>query len=311
MLMLRSTLSTLLRRLRRPARSPAAGPLPAGGELAPGMCFGGLRIERLLARGAGGALYLAVDQANGTPLAVKAVALARQQGDRANDDWLREARNAMRLRHPGIVTVHGVATLPGLGCIVMELLPGTDLSCYSGAGRLLPEPLALEIAARVAEALAYAHQQGFVHRDVKPANVMFDPASGIVKLTDFGLARAPDAQATRSGLLLGSPAYMAPELLAGARADARSDLYALGVLLFELLSGRLPYESASIGALLQAMARASPHTLRSLRPDLAPHQAAALDAVLALVLAREPAQRWADGTAWARTLRELRLGGAG
>ncbi len=247
-------------------------------------------------------MYLAIDEASATPLAVKTVPRAAG-GD---DAVLREARNAARLRHPGIVTVHGVAELPGLGCIVMELLPGTDLTRYTRTGHLLPEPLALDIAARVADALAYAHQQGFVHRDVKPANVMFDPASDTVKLTDFGLARAPDAEATRSGLLLGSPAYMAPELLAGARADARSDLYALGVLLFELLTGHLPFEGASLGALLRAMATEVPRTVQGLRPDLGPDQAAAFDAVLAPALARAPQDRIADGAAWGRALRELR-----
>ena len=279
-----------------------------GGELAPGSRFGGLRIERRLARGAAGALYLAIDEASATPLAVKAVPLhvhGGTAGEAAKDAVLHEARHGLRLRHPGIVAVYGVAELPGLGCIVMELLAGTDLTRYTRAGHLLPEPLALDIAARVADALAYAHQQGIVHRDVKPANVMFDPASGIVKITDFGLARARNAEATRSGLLLGSPAYMAPELLAGARADARSDLYALGVLLFELLTGHLPFEGTSMGALLRAMAREAPHTVQGLRPDLPLPQAAALDAVLAPVLARAAGERLADGAGWARSLREL------
>ena len=300
--MLHSSLSALLRRLRD-LRGPGVQPgASTSGELARGTRVGGLRIERLLARGAAGALYLAIDEASATPLAVK----TEPRAAGGDDAMLREARNATRLRHPGIVTVHGVAELPGLGCIVMELLPGTDLTRYTRPGHLLPEPLALDIAARVADALAYAHQQGFVHRDVKPANVMFDPASDAVKLTDFGLARAPDAEATRSGLLLGSPAYMAPELLAGARADARSDLYALGVLLFELLTGHLPFEGASLGALLRAMATEVPRTVQGLRPDLGPDQAAAFDAVLAPVLARAPGDRIADGAAWARALRELR-----
>jgi serine/threonine-protein kinase len=303
--MLRSPLFALLRRLR----GAAPQPIPAqGGELVPGTRFGGLRVERRLARGATGALYLAIDEASATPLAVKAIPLrfsGSTPGAVPDDAVLREARHALRLRHPGIVTVLGVGELPGLGCIVMELLAGTDLTRYTRAGHLLPEPLALDIAARVADALAYAHQQGIVHRDVKPANVMFDPASGIVKITDFGLARAGDAEATRSGLLLGSPAYMAPELLAGGRADARSDLYALGVLLFELLTGHLPFEGGSMGALLRAMASEAPRTVQGLRPDLPPAQAAALDAVLAPALARAPGERVAVGTHWARSLRDL------
>ncbi|MEO7853912.1 MAG: serine/threonine-protein kinase [Rubrivivax sp.] len=278
------------------------------GQLSAGDRFVGLRIERVLARGAAGTLYLAIDEANDTPLVVKALPLtaAGRGGDATSREaFEQEARTAMALHHVGIVTVYGVACLPGLGCIVMELLPGTDLGRYNPPGHLLPEALALDIAARVAEALAYAHRQGVVHRDVKPANVMFDAASGSVKLTDFGIARASDAEATRSGMLLGSPAYMAPELLAGASADARSDLYALGVLLFELLTGRLPYEGASMGALLRAMADGTPQSVAGLRPDLDPEAAAAVDAALAQVWQRTPADRVGDGMGWAQTLRSL------
>jgi serine/threonine protein kinase len=295
----------------RPPASPTAGPGAAAANdlLPPGTRFAGLRIERALARGAAGTLYLAIEEASDTPLAVKALRLgatAPGDGGQARDAFEREARTAMALRHPAIVTVHGVATLSGLGCIVMELLPGTDLARYTQPGHLLPEALVLDLVARLAEALAHAHRQGVVHRDVKPANVMFDPASGSVKLTDFGLSRSADAEATRSGLLLGSPVYMAPELLGGARADAASDLYALGVLLFELLTGRLPFEGASMGALLRAMASRAPQTVRALRPDLPAAQADALDVALAAVLTRTPLDRQHDGDAWADALRRVR-----
>ncbi len=276
--------------------------------LAVGTRLGGVRIERLLTSGAMGALYLAFDEADGAPLAVKAVVLG-QPGDPAlagaQGRFQHETLSAIRLRHPGIVLTHGAVLQGGMGFVAMELLTGTNLSRYTRPSRLLPEPLALSIAARVAEALAFAHRAGVVHRDVKPANVMFDPATDSVKLTDFGLARAVDAEATRSGVLLGSPAYMAPEMLAGARADAAGDLYSLGVLLFELLTGRLPFEADTMGALLRAMATQAPQTVRMLRPELPAAQTAALDAVLALVLARSPAERQRDGDAWASALRAV------
>lgn len=288
---------------RPPVQPP--GPLAPDafdpGPLTPGQRFGGVHIERLLARGSTAHLYLATAEDTGVPLAVKATPLLNE----TRAAFEQQARQAMALTHPGIVKVYGVASGPGLGCTVMELLPGADLSRYTRAGRLLPERLALEIAARVAEALAHAHRQGMVHRDVKPANVMFDSASLRVVLTDFGLARAHDAEATRSGLLLGSPAYMAPELLAGARADAGSDLYALGVLLYELLTGRLPYEGDSMGALLRAVAAGRPRSVGSVRADLAAPAVAALDAALAQVWHPVAAERCADGNTWAATLRTL------
>ena len=278
------------------------------GLLTAGTRLGGVRIDRLLTRSAMGSLYLAFDEADGAPLAVKAVVLG-QPGDPAlagaQGRFQHETLSAIRLRHPGIVVTHGAVLEGGMGYVAMELLTGSDLGRYTRPTRLLPEALALDIAARLAQALAYAHRAGVVHRDVKPANVMFDPATNSVKLTDFGLARAVDAEATRSGVLLGSPAYMAPEMLAGARADAAGDLYSLGVLLFELLTGRLPFEADTMGALLRAMATQAPQTVRMLRPDLPAAQATALDAVLAPVLTRSPAERQRDGDAWASALRAV------
>jgi eukaryotic-like serine/threonine-protein kinase len=296
--------------IHSPQRPTLLAPPPRPEALPAGTLLGDARIERLVARGSGAALYAAVDAATATPLAVKVLCPpagegAAQASAEAYARFLQEGEHAMRLLHPGIVRVYGGGCIQGLAFIVMELLPGADLTRYTRAPRLLPEPLALEIAARLAEALAYAHREGVVHRDVKPANVMFDPATGIVKLTDFGLARSVDAEATRSGVLLGSPAYMAPELLAGARADARSDFYALGVLLFELLTGRLPFVGDSMGALLRAMATQPPQTVHAARPDLPAALAAAIDGVLAEVLAREPHERHSDGEAWARALRDI------
>ena len=278
------------------------------GLLAAGTRLGGVRIERLLTRSAMSALYLAFDEADGAPLAVKAVVLG-QPGDPAlagaQGRFQHETLSAIRLRHSGIVVTHGAVLEGGMGYVAMELLTGSNLGRYTRPTRLLPEALALDIAARVAQALAFAHRAGVVHRDVKPANVMFDPAIDSVKLTDFGLARAVDAEASRSGVLLGSPAYMAPEMLAGARADAAGDLYSLGVLLFELLTGRLPFEADTIGALLRAMTTQAPQTVRMLRPDLPTAQSAALDAVLGPVLTRSPAERQRDGDAWASALRNV------
>jgi len=291
-----------------PRRSDTrAAPLRAD-ALARGTRLHGIRIERTIARGASAVVYAGVHEASGVAVAVKVLcpplSVDNLQADNeASNRFLRDAERASRLAHAGIVRLFGGGSERGLTFAIMELQSGTTLTRYTQASHLLPEPLALGLCARLAEALAYAHRGGVVHRDVKPANVMFDPATDTVKLTDFGLARSVDAEATRSGLLLGSPAYMAPELLAGARADARSDLYALGVLLYELLTAHLPFSGDSMGALLRAIATQAPRTVRALRPDLPAAVAMALDNVLEPVLARSRLDRLADGEAWANALR--------
>jgi serine/threonine protein kinase len=259
-------------------------PLPAG-ALVPGTLVGGYRIERLIGRGAMGAVYLAVDPRNDTPVALKTLALAQEFDDAdyaaARQRFLQEAATASRLQHPDIVALYGAGDDRGIAFLAMEALAGADLSRYTRPSRLLPEPVVLRIVARVAEALAYAHQQGVVHRDVKPANVMVDLPTHQVKVTDFGIARCTDAARTRTGLTIGTPAFMAPEQLAGDAPDAASDLYALGVMLFQLLTGRLPYEGDSLGRLLKAIATEPPLALHALRPLLPAELAPLMDSLLA------------------------------
>jgi eukaryotic-like serine/threonine-protein kinase len=278
-----------------PALRPQA--LPAGTRL------GALRIEQALASGASATLYRATDTAGGGEVAVKVLCAAADDAQ-ARQRFLQEGEHASRLAHPHIVRIHGGGQASGIAFLSMELLPGLELGHWLAPDQLLQAPLVLEIAAQLAEALAHAHRQGVVHRDVKPANVIFDPATRRAVLTDFGLSRAPDAQATRSGLMLGSPAYMAPELLAGAPADARSDLYALGVLTYELLAGRPPFKAASLGALLRAVATEAPPALAGLRPSLGA-SAPALDALLAPLLAKAADERAHDGQRWAAQARAL------
>jgi eukaryotic-like serine/threonine-protein kinase len=160
----------------------------------------------------------------------------------------------------------------------------------------------LDLGARIASALHHAHGAGVVHRDVKPANVMVDWARGTLKLADFGLARLADAERTRTGLVLGSPAYMAPEQLAGETATPASDLYALGVVLFQLLAGRLPHDDTSLGELLRQVAGVPAPDLRTVRPDLP----APLALLVGALLAKRPAERPADAEAAAARLQAIR-----
>lgn len=276
---------------------------PRAAALAPGAMFAGVRIERLLARGSSASLYVAVEPRSKQRVALKV--LDACDADAARDDavrspFAREAQALQRLRHPSIVEVLGGGVEGAHPYLLMTLLPGTDLRRYAAPARRLPEPLVLKLGADVADALAHAHAMGFVHRDLKPANLVFDAATRRVWITDFGVARALDAARTRTGVLLGTPAFMAPEQLAGGAPSAAGDVYALGVTLFQLLAGALPYEGQTMGALLRAMAQGATRTLAELRPDLPP----ALADLLARALSREASQR-PTAAEFARHLRRL------
>ena len=264
--------------------------------------IGPYRLLRVLGRGSAGVVHLALDTRTQQPLALKLLSLAEglpePQAAPLRERFMAEAATARRLSHPDIVRVHGAGEQHGRAWLAMELLGGCDLGRYTHMSRLLPEPLVLRLAQRLARALAHAHAQGVTHRDIKPGNVMLDLPAQQVKLTDFGIAGLADASRTRTGVVLGTPLYMAPEQLAGAAADPRSDIYSLGVLLFQLLSGRLPHEHASLGELLRAVARDAAPDLRSLRPQLSPR----LAALVAKALHKQPAQRHASANALADAL---------
>jgi serine/threonine-protein kinase len=262
--------------------------------------------QHVIARNERSTVYRAVETATGETVALKIVhlgAASAAEGGLWREHFLREAAAAAMLRHENIVRVRagGVQGEGGAldGWLAMEWVHGTDLARYATRARLLPEHSVLGLMQRVALALDFAHRSGVVHRDVKPSNVLFDPASGAAKVTDFGSVRIVDSAATRSGIIVGSPAYMAPEQLAGEEATPQGDLYSLGVTLFELLAGRRPFEADSMGELLARVARESPPRLRSLRPELPP----LLDDIVGRLLAKAPALRQASGHQVALELR--------
>ncbi|MBA3599029.1 MAG: serine/threonine protein kinase [Methylibium sp.] len=249
-----------------------------------------------------GMVLLARDERNGEAVAIKTMALGREfHGealDEARERFFREAETAGRLQHPDIVAIRDTGEQDGTAFIAMELLAGHDLSIDAQPARLLPVSVVLAIGARVARALAYAHRQGVTHRDIKPANIMVEPASGMVKVTDFGIARIIDSTQTRTGLVLGTPSFMSPEQMAGAHTDGRSDLYALGVTLFQLLTGSLPHRADSMAALLHSIGNDTAPDVRTLRPELPQ----ALADIVALALEKRPEVRYADGDAMAADL---------
>lgn len=280
-----------------PANAPAAAAVPT--------TLGRYRIDSEIGRGSMGAVYLGHDPQIGRSVAIKTMALsrgfARDQVGEARERFFREAETAGRLHHPDIVTVFDAGETGDLAWIAMEYVKGEDLQRYTAAAKLLPAPQVLEITARVAEALSYAHAQGVVHRDIKPANVMVGLDSGLVKVMDFGVARVDDASRTRTGIVLGTPSYMSPEQMAGRRTDGRSDLYSLGVMLFQLLTGRLPHEGGSMAELMRRIVNEPAPALRELRPDL-PQE---LADVVALALEKRAEVRYADGLQLAQDLRAV------
>jgi serine/threonine-protein kinase len=156
----------------------------------------------------------------------------------------------------------------------------------------------------VADALAYAHKHGVIHRDVKPANVMIDPAIDQVKVTDFGIARITDSSKTKTGLVLGTPSFMSPEQLAGKKVDGRSDLYSLGVMLFQMLAGVLPFRGDSMAELMYKIANEDAADIRVIRPELSD----AIANVVALSLTKRPEIRYQNGDQFAADLRAAMAG---
>lgn len=266
---------------------------------------GRYRLGARLGDGASARVHEAVDLRTGGLVAVKQISLPANLSAAMRKEWVdrlrREAQLARRLEHPDIVAIFEAGIGDGEAWLAMERVRGVDLGRYTQRHLLLPEDLVLRITARVAAALAHAHGRGVVHRDLKPANVLVNLASGQVKLADFGVARDPAADLTRTGMTLGTPAYMAPELLAGAAASAASDTYALGVLAFELLCGRRPHQASTLGELLRVSASQPPASLARLRPELPAPVVVAVEALLA----RKPADRPTDLAAWATQVARL------
>jgi len=268
--------------------------------------LGRYRLERELGRGAMGTVYLASDPTIGRKLAVKTLPImeAYQGAEQAEvaARFFKEAEAVGRLDHPNIVSIHDAGKEHDLAYIAMDYVAGQSLDAWTGKSELLPVWEVLEIAAQVADALAYAHSRKVVHRDVKPANIIYDRDSGIAKITDFGVARILDASRTRSGTVLGTPCYMSPEQVAGKKTDGRSDLFSLGISLYQLLTGSLPFEGDSVATLMYRIANEKTPSIRKVRRGL-PICVARL---VAKALQKEPARRFAGGEAMAAAILNCR-----
>ena len=271
----------------------------------PPTVLGRYQLEGELGRGAMGAVFAAHDPTIGRAVAIKTMALSAEfQGEALEDArarFFREAATAGRLQHPDIVTIYDAGEQDGLAYIAMERLPGKTLNDHVLPGQRLPVTLVLRIFARVADALAYAHAEGVVHRDVKPANVVIDLDRDFVKVTDFGIARIMGGVSSGPSTLMGTPYFMSPEQLAGLEVDGRSDLYSLGVSLFQVLTGVLPFRSENFSEFVHAVTHERAPDLRSLRPELPE----ALGNIVALALEKRPETRYAHGRQMAQDLRDV------
>lgn len=234
--------------------------------------IGRYQIERELGRGAMGMVYLGSDPKIGRTVAIKTLALANefdgQQLDEVKRRFYQEAETAGQLNHPNIVTIYDVGEEHDLAYIAMDYVRGKSLAEFTDPEHLLPLNEVVDISIQIAGALEYAHAHKVVHRDVKPANIIYDRDSGRLKVTDFGIACLTDNSKTRTRTVLGSPFYMSPEQVAGNRVDGRSDLYSLGVTLYQLLSGQLPFVGDSLAALMYQIAHDKPAGLRKLRGEV-------------------------------------------
>jgi serine/threonine protein kinase len=260
-------------------------------------------LQKLLGRGGMGEVWRGIDEQLDRPVAVKVLREHFTDPELA-ERFRREARIAARLQHPGITVVHDIGSDNGQPFIIMELLHGRDLAAIlQGTPAGMPVDTIVSLAVQATEALQAAHAGHVVHRDLKPAN-LFVLDAGQLKICDFGIARAIDATThlTALGQVIGTPAYMSPEQCEGQQADERSDLYSIGCVLYELLTGRPPFAEGQPLAIMLQHVKATPAAPRTIRPDL-PRE---LDNLVMELLAKDPAHRPAGAGHVTETLRALR-----
>jgi serine/threonine-protein kinase len=262
--------------------------------------IGRYRIEALLGTGAMGEVYRAHDPAIDRLVAIKVVRpelVAGSGGEQLLERFRREARAAGRRSHPNIVAIWDFGDDNGTPFLVMELVEGQSLDQIVKSFGSLEPRRSVAIIIQVLSALGFAHGNGIVHRDIKPSNIMILPGDQ-VKVADFGIARLDASEFTIVGDLLGTPAYMAPEQLSGGPIDHRTDLFATGVILFEMLTGVKPFRGKSITEVISLMEKRGPEDIRALNPAVPE----AMKHVIGKSVAFDPAQRYADAAAFSRAV---------
>jgi CHASE2 domain-containing sensor protein/tRNA A-37 threonylcarbamoyl transferase component Bud32 len=287
-------------RKKAPARRPVA---TAAGSL-DRRTLGRYEIDRVIGRGAMATVYLGRDPAINRKVAIKTVALAREFDDAELKDarlqFRREAESAGRLNHPNIITIYDTGEDDDVSYLAMEYFEGVSLLEHTQPDNLLPAKWVLELGARAADALHYAHKQNVVHRDIKPANLMYHAATDTLKMTDFGIARLTDSSRTKTGVILGTPSFMSPEQMSASGVTGQSDLYSLGVTIYQLLAGAAPFRADSIPQLMDMIMNEDHKPVSEVRQDIP----RCVDTVVNRAMAKNPAQRYSTGHDMAVALRE-------
>jgi len=257
--------------------------------------LGRFEIVREIGRGAMGQVFLADDPKIDRKVAIKTIVLppgtSADEARETSQRFLREAQAAGKLLHPNIVTIFDVGEENGVSFIAMEFIEGETLEKHTRPDTLLPLRRVQDLIAQAAAALDHAHQNHIIHRDIKPANLMV-LKGGALKVTDFGLAKSPSANLTQAGVLLGTPSYMSPEQIQGGEIDGRSDLFSLGVVLYELLTGVRPFAGDSISTIIYRVLYEDPRPPAAHNPALPPE----VNVILEKALAKDPEKRYASGS---------------
>lgn len=268
--------------------------------LAPRRTLGRYEIIDEIAQGAMGVVYKARDPLIDRVVAIKTVGLGLSSAETEAYErrFFREAKSAGRLNHPNVVTIHDVGRADDVAYIAMEFLDGQSLRDLMDSGVVLPPQRVADIAAEIAEGLAFAHDNGVVHRDVKPANIMV-LASGAVKITDFGIALLPTGTRTLAGNAFGSPRYTSPEQVMGRSVDGRSDIFSLGATVYEMLTGAPPFTGGDLNTILKQVLSDPTPPPSSVNPSLP----RAFDHIVGKALAKDPADRYQTAEEMAHDLR--------
>jgi predicted Ser/Thr protein kinase len=272
--------------------------------------LGRYEILEELGRGGMGVVYKAQDPVIGRFLALKTVYKTGEVSTQSYEDFqgrfIREAQAAGRLSHPAIVTIHDVGTdeTQGISFIAMEYVPGKNLQQMLDAGHAFPCGKAVRIVSTVARALDYAHKNGIVHRDIKPANIILSP-DGQVKVTDFGIAHMATSAFTRTGQVLGTPHYMAPEQVMGGAVEARCDIFSLGVVAYQLLTGERPFAGEALSTIVYKIVHTEPVKPSQLNASVPE----SLESLILKALSKDPARRFQTGAEMADALEAFSAAG--